>query len=977
MNLYPLASLTASASCLSVGLLVYLKDTEKLLNRSFALIAFLAGTWTVFPFLISLPASDETAAIVGRIVYVFAPFVPTAFYYFVVVLLHLEHDPFERHFLTGLLVCSFVFSAFAFSHSFIQGVVRHDFLYAVIPGGLFIPFTAFFGLGCGFAFYKTFRSYVQSTGLRRNQLGYVLASFALAYTAGLMHFVGAYVQVEPFPHDFLLVLFAGIISYAIVRHRLMDITIVMHKGLTYGLLLAAITLPIYLGVLISERATLYSLPPLLAGSLVVACGLWIFMKSHRTVKNITFSLICIGLSTWLFGFFMIYSASSAEEVQFWAKVVYAGVVYIPAFFYHFCVSLLQTHPRCRWIVPNYLISTIFLFLVPTTYLIDGYYSYFWGFYPRAGLLHPVFLVYFGWVSVLSIFKLHTGYKAAAHALEATRVKYVFWAFVIGYLASLDFVQNYGVEFYPLGYLCVSAWTLIVSYAIARYQLLDISLVLTKSKVLPYIEAFSIGTLSYVVILFLVRLFTGSMHYQLAGILLATNMIFAGILATLQKHVEGIVGKTLFKGRQEAYDTLREFSKAMVSILDLPTLTQTILATLEKSLGIKHISLFLLDNEKALYTLALANSRDSEKLKTIRLPAEDGLPYHLRYCQSILVREELEHARSPDVPRSVMQTLQQMSSEVCLPLINKDRVIGFINLGHRNDHYQYTEDDLNLLTSLAQNAAVALDNAILYTDLKRSQLLMRRTDRLRSLETMAGGFAHEIRNPLTSIKTFIQLAPSRRHDAEFIDQFSKVVIEDVRRIERLIHEILDYARYMEPKLNEEDLNDVVASCLYYIEVKAANKSITIERDLTDDLPRILLDRQQIIQVLHNLFQNAMEAMDKDGGQLTVRTHRVTKLSGDLWVQIEVSDTGSGIAPANLEHIFDPFYTTKHESGEREGTGLGLNIVHQIIQEHHGFIEVESTLGSGTTFYVNLRANPLAHVSSKKEQSEHEKAGSIGR
>ncbi len=511
----------------------------------------------------------------------------------------------------------------------------------------------------------------------------------------------------------------------------------------------------------------------------------------------------------------------------------------------------------------------------------------------------------------------------------------------------------------------------------RYQLLDISLVLTKSKVLPYIEAFSIGTLSYVVILFLIRVFTGSMHYQLAGILLATNMIFAGILATLQKHVEGIVGKTLFKGRQEAYDTLREFSKAMVSILDLPTLTQTILATLEKSLGIKHISLFLLDNEKALYTLALANTRDSEKFKTIRLPAEDGLPYHLRYCQSILVREELEHARSPHVPRSVMQTLQQMSSEVCLPLINKDRLIGFINLGHRNDHYQYTEDDLNLLTSLAQNAAVALDNAILYTDLKRSQLLMRRTDRLRSLETMAGGFAHEIRNPLTSIKTFIQLAPSRRHDAEFIEQFSKVVIEDVRRIERLIHEILDYARYMEPKLNEEDLNDVVASCLYYIEVKAANKSITIERDLSDDLPRILLDRQQIIQVLHNLFQNAMEAMDKDGGQLTVRTHRLTKLSGDLWVQIEVSDTGSGIAPANLEHIFDPFYTTKHESGEREGTGLGLNIVHQIIQEHHGFIEVESTLGSGTTFYVNLRANPLAHVSSKKEQSQHEKAGSIGR
>ncbi|MGH7232620.1 MAG: ATP-binding protein [Nitrospiraceae bacterium] len=750
----------------------------------------------------------------------------------------------------------------------------------------------------------------------------------------------------------------------------------MHKGLTYGLLLAAITLPIYLGALISKRATLYSIPPLLAGSLVIACGLWIFMKSHRATKNITFGMICLGLSAWLFGFFMIYSAARAEEAQFWGKAVYAGVVYIPAFFYHFCVSFLHTRPRCKLIVPNYLISTVFLLLVPTTYLIDGQYSYFWGYYPKAGPLHPVFLMFFCWVSVLSLLKLHAGYKTAATPLEATRIKYVFWAFVIGYLASLDFVQSYGAEFFPPGYLFVALWAWIVAYAIAKYQLLDISLVWTKTKVLPYVEALSIGTLSYVVILLLIKLFTDSMHYQLAGILLATNMIFAGILATLQKRVEGIVGKTLFKGRHEAYETLRQFSKAMVSILDLPTLTRTILTTLEKSLGIKQISIFLLDNEKGMYTLSLANAEYPERYKNIRLPAEEGLPYHLRCSQSILVREELEHQQTPRVPRSIVQTLQLMESEACLPLINKERLIGFINLGHRCDNYLYTEDDLNLLTSLAQSAAVALDNAMLYTDLKRSQLLMRRTDRLRSLETIAGGFAHEIRNPLTSIKTFIQLAPTRKDDEEFIDQFSQVVMEDVYRIERLIQEILDYARYMEPKFNEEDLNDVVASCLYFIEVKAANKSITIERDLTEDLPRILLDRQQIKQVLLNLFLNAMEAIDKEGGKLTVRTHRLTKLSGDLWVQIEVADTGSGIAAANLDHIFDPFYTTKHESGEREGTGLGLTIVHQIIQEHHGVIEVESSLGRGTTFYVNLRSNPLLHASSK-EHTEHEKAGSLGR
>jgi signal transduction histidine kinase len=289
---------------------------------------------------------------------------------------------------------------------------------------------------------------------------------------------------------------------------------------------------------------------------------------------------------------------------------------------------------------------------------------------------------------------------------------------------------------------------------------------------------------------------------------------------------------------------------------------------------------------------------------------------------------------------------------------------------------YTEEEISLLTTLTQHAAIALDNAMLYEDLKRSQILMRRTDRLRSLETIAGGFAHEIRNPLTSIKTFVQLAPDRKDDPEFIGHFSRVVSEDVDRIERLIQEILDYARYMEPKFSEDDLNDVVASCLYFIEVKADSKSVQIEKDLASDLPRMMLDRQQIKQVLLNLFLNAMDAMADAGGRLTVRTHRLTKASGESWVQVEVTDTGSGISPADLEHIFDPFYTTKHESGEREGTGLGLTIVHQIVQEHSGYIEVTSHVGSGTTFYVNLPVNPLPHHVAR-EHEEHEKTSSIGR
>jgi signal transduction histidine kinase len=183
-------------------------------------------------------------------------------------------------------------------------------------------------------------------------------------------------------------------------------------------------------------------------------------------------------------------------------------------------------------------------------------------------------------------------------------------------------------------------------------------------------------------------------------------------------------------------------------------------------------------------------------------------------------------------------------------------------------------------------------------------------------------------------------------------------EDVARIERLIQEILDYARYMEPKFMEEDINDIVESCLYFVRIKADSKSVMLQKDLARNLPPVTLDRQQIKQVLLNLFLNAIEAMGSAGGRLIVKTHRLTKSSGDSWVQIEVADTGCGIAPVDLDHIFDPFYTTKHASDEREGTGLGLTIVHQIVHEHGGHITVNSEIGRGTTFMVNLPINPVA-------------------
>jgi signal transduction histidine kinase len=386
---------------------------------------------------------------------------------------------------------------------------------------------------------------------------------------------------------------------------------------------------------------------------------------------------------------------------------------------------------------------------------------------------------------------------------------------------------------------------------------------------------------------------------------------------------------------------------------LPILTERILSGLFEASGHSQGVLYLLDRERECFGLVTVHrptpSIAAPPVVLFTHPLVQQLADRQDILDSSALADSLYKASLDNATGAQFATFP---INLAIPLLNRGRLIAFVLLQSPIEAIVILSHTMELLTAMAQSAANALDSFLLYEDLRQSQVLMRRTDRLRSLETIAGGFAHEIRNPLTSIKTFIQLAPERKDDGQFIGEFSRIVLDDVNRIERLIQEILDYARYMEPQLTDEDLNEIVSSCLYFIQVKADSRGIKIEKDLAPELPRGMLDRQQIKQVLLNLLLNAMDAIGEKTGTLRVRTARLQKAGGEVWTQIQIEDTGHGISPENLDHIFDPFFTTKHASTINEGTGLGLTIAHQIVREHRGEIQVQSTEGIGTTFLINL-------------------------
>jgi len=251
------------------------------------------------------------------------------------------------------------------------------------------------------------------------------------------------------------------------------------------------------------------------------------------------------------------------------------------------------------------------------------------------------------------------------------------------------------------------------------------------------------------------------------------------------------------------------------------------------------------------------------------------------------------------------------------------------------------------------------------ELKDSQAILRRADRLSSLGLLTAGLAHEIRNPLVAIRTFTQLLPERYDDAEFREGFQGLALKEVDRICGLINDLLSFARPSKPNVAPENVNDAVDNIARILESQAKEKNVEVIRRFGSDLPKVWIDREQMKQVFMNLILNAIQAM-KDGGSIVIATSLSAKSDAELireYVQIEVRDTGVGIPQENLEQIFDPFFTSKDE-----GSGLGLAVSHQIVQEHGGFVTVESTVGKGTSFFVHVpvgkpvrpAANGHAHV-----------------
>jgi signal transduction histidine kinase len=226
---------------------------------------------------------------------------------------------------------------------------------------------------------------------------------------------------------------------------------------------------------------------------------------------------------------------------------------------------------------------------------------------------------------------------------------------------------------------------------------------------------------------------------------------------------------------------------------------------------------------------------------------------------------------------------------------------------------------------------------------REQIIL--SEKLKAVATLASGMAHEIKNPLTAIYTFCEYLPEKLDEKEFLQRFSKLVLNEVERINELVHSLLEFSRPSPPAIQRTNIHKLLDEMLDFLSSKTLQKKIEVYKRYQVHDPYLDVDPNQFRQAVLNIILNAVDVMDK-GGILIVSTELRESPNGQVF-ELGIKDSGPGIPEENLPHIFDPFFSTKSH-----GTGLGLSVTKSIVQKHKGTIKAYNDVPSGVKFVMEF-------------------------
>lgn len=721
----------------------------------------------------------------------------------------------------------------------------------------------------------------------------------------------------------------------------------------------------------------FVIPPILGFFVLSFLCLLSLLRGPRRATNILFAAMCLMGALINLDVALVSILSDKALALKLDRMIYVAFIFSPPIYIQFVHAFLRLKSRRRLEMGAYLMSVSFLFFVFSDWFISGFHEYYFGTIARAGPVFHVFSVMSSFTVFYCLFMLFTAMKATPDNQLRNRIQYILGGMgMSAFLIALNILPVTGFEIYPMGNFSFIP-AIFLAFGVLKYDLLDIGVLIRKGT--GYFILTAVLTVIYVALIALFNtLFweAGQRHPLLLPIFLALLMVL--LFDPIRKKVQAFIDRLFFRGRYDYHQLLKEISGEMTSLLRLDQIRQMLLEAIDQALQVTHVCLLLYDGERDRFQ-SFANRHAPEETCAVTMSRAHPAVAYLRAHAGPLTRSFLERisGRFHD-KQAIMDIFDHIQAVVLVPLISKDRLVGMIGLGQKKSGQLFVQEDMELLSTIANQSVTAIDNARMYEALEKMNLELekkveqRTADLYRALEEkdrtqkqliqseslaaigqLVAGAAHELNNPLASASSLIQtsmesmrewdVAQKNRGEVEDDLLFS---LKELRRAGAIVRSLLDLSRQTQTYVEPVGIHAALDDALRVLYNQYKHLSVKIHKEYEDNLPDVQGNFANLGQVFINMVKNAIQALPEGRGAVTLRT-RYLKESDRVIIDIE--DTGAGIDEARLKDIFKPFYTTKAIG---QGTGLGLYISHEIITRHEGTIHVHSEPGQGTVFTIEL-------------------------
>lgn len=711
--------------------------------------------------------------------------------------------------------------------------------------------------------------------------------------------------------------------------------------------------------------SIFVLSAIVNGLTSLILAVLVYLKSRKFFVNKIFIFFCLSVTLWSFFYFFWQIAVDKTSALFWSRALMGSAIFIPIFYLHFVHAFLEikTERSKIIIILAYTFSLIFLIIDFTPYFIaDVRPELSFPFWPTPAPLFNVFLPVWFFLVVYSTYLLVKFYKISS-TIKKNQIKYILIGTILGYIGgSTNYFLWYGIPIMPYGNILASVYVGTVAYAIVKHHLMDIKIALRRSSV--FLASVSLVIIMAAAIKYVFDNWFS--YYSVFGrplILITAVFIFP----PLKNKFYGLANKYFFSSLYDSGEVIAALSERLRSTLTAEKIYEYIYGALAGAFHAKAFNILIYNEKTKRYTAQYNND--------FNLDSKKGLPEDKVLTRMFIKKNQpiiTEDADSMDELRGnkTIALLKKTGIEILAPLNVKDKTIGLIALGKKESGDMYNDDDLKVLETAGAQAAIALENALLYKESKNfgvklekeveraTRDLRQANEQLKKLDAAKSEFisiaSHQLRTPLTVIKGYI----SMMLDGNFgvltgpeKESLEKVFSSNERLIQ-LVENLLDVSRIesgqFEFSFKQADLNKLVADAADKLAGEAKEKNLILEyKPPAKPLPLLKLDQEKIKQVILNLIDNGIR-YTKQGSVIITLELLKNK------VKFCVSDSGMGIAPEDMINMFKKFSRGSGTSlVYTEGVGLNLYVARITIEAHQGKIWAESE-GKGSKFCFELPA-----------------------